>query len=377
MMSIMNPNKQLIFLSMLTLKLPTYNVYVGDDAWQTLQHIVQAKKYSKIFVLTDENTQLHCLPIVLKETGWIGVNVLSIPSGEVHKTLETCSQIWSQLLEHGTDRKALLVNLGGGVIGDMGGFCASTFKRGFDFIQLPTTLLSQVDASIGGKLGIDFQGVKNSIGVFQNPMAVFVFPAFLETLSQREVRSGFAEIIKHGLIADAKQWAAFQKIKDLKKVAWQKLIVPSLRIKQRIVKADPFEQNVRKALNFGHTIGHAIESYALETETPLLHGEAIAIGLITECYLSHKILGLPKEDLENITRFILTVYDNYFFSKEIFPVLLATMQQDKKNEHGNINFTLIDRIGNFQYNQQCSEALILESLEYYLAFCGNAPLPSV
>ncbi len=358
---------------MTTLKLFNYSVHIGDDTetWNTLTKIIQTKKYSKLIYLVDENTRLHCLPLVLHKTGILNATVICIPSGEAHKTLETCSQIWAQLLEEGIDRKALLINVGGGVIGDMGGFCASTFKRGFDFIQLPTTLLSQVDASIGGKLGIDFQGVKNSIGVFQNPQAVFVIPTFLETVSKREIRSGFAEILKHGLIADAKQWTAFQKITNLEKVAWQKLIAPSLRIKQRIVKADPFEQNVRKALNFGHTIGHAIESYALETNAPLLHGEAIAIGLITESYLSHKVAGLPKEDLETITSYISSIYDFYSFSKTIFPSLLETMQQDKKNEHGNINFTLIDRIGNFQYNQQCSKELILESLGYYLGSNGR------
>jgi 3-dehydroquinate synthase len=351
---------------MTTLKLSTYKVYIGDDIWDTLKEIIFTKKYSKLIFLVDENTQLHCLPLVLVNTGILDAEIITIPSGEVHKTIETCSQIWTQLLEKGIDRKALLINVGGGVIGDMGGFCASTFKRGFDFIQLPTTLLSQVDASIGGKLGIDFRGVKNSIGVFQNPQAVFVIPKFLETLSKREIRSGFAEILKHGLIADAKQWTAFQKINNLENVVWEKFLAPSLRIKQRIVKADPFEQNVRKALNFGHTIGHAIESYALETDTPLLHGEAIAIGLITESYLSYKVAGLPKEDLENITTYISSIYDFYSFSKNIFSTLLETMQQDKKNEHGKINFTLIDRIGNFQYNQQCSTELILESLGYYL-----------
>jgi 3-dehydroquinate synthase len=349
------------------IKLSDYNIYVGENSWETLQNYVA--KYTKIFVIVDENTERDCLPILKSNLPNIDWNIVLIPSGELHKNIETCQIIWQTIMQNEANRNALTINLGGGVIGDMGGFCASTFKRGMDFIQIPTTLLSQVDASIGGKLGIDFQNIKNSIGLFANPQAVFVNPIFLKTLSQREIRSGFAEIIKHALIVDAEQWQVLKTITDLTKVNWSERLIPSLEIKKTVVEADPFEKGWRKALNFGHTIGHAVESLLLESTSPLLHGEAIAIGMICESYLSHKILGMSKADLDEICRFILNIYGKVDLSNLAQNDLLNLMKQDKKNDANVINFTLLNQIGEANVNQTTNENAITESLNFYADLC--------
>mgnify|MGYP002623885515 CR=1 FL=1 len=346
------------------LALEDYNIYVGETGLK-LKELLSGCNYSKIFVLVDENTKKHCLPLLKPFLLAFDHTIIQIPSGELHKNIETCQLIWQQMMEAKADRKSLTINLGGGVIGDMGGFCASTFKRGMDFIQIPTTLLSQVDASIGGKLGIDFMQVKNSIGLFKNPMAVFVDPVFLKTLPGRELRSGFAELIKHSLIADAEQWEHIRTIEDLNEVNWTELIVPSLEIKKRIVEEDPFEHGLRKALNFGHTIGHAIEGHVLESDRPLLHGEAVAIGMICEAFLSHKRLNLPLTDLDRISRFILKTYGYYPLNKADFEPFIQLMYNDKKNEGGQINFSMIRSPGQVRVNQTCDIAQIEESLTYY------------
>jgi 3-dehydroquinate synthase len=345
------------------IKLNDYNIYVGENSWVTLATYVT--KYAKVFVIVDENTQRDCLPILKLNLPNIDFNIILIPSGELQKNIETCQIIWRTMMDNEANRNALTINLGGGVIGDMGGFCASTFKRGMDFIQIPTTLLSQVDASIGGKLGIDFQNIKNSIGLFANPKAVFVNPIFLNTLPQREIRSGFAEIIKHALIVDSEQWQVLKIITDLTKVNWSERLIPSLNIKKTVVEADPFEKGWRKALNFGHTIGHAVESLLLESTTPLLHGEAIAIGMICESYLSHKILGMSKANLDEICDFILKIYGKVDITMLGNHALLNLMKQDKKNDANVINFTLLNQIGDANVNQTTNENRITESINFY------------
>ncbi|MDZ7879699.1 MAG: 3-dehydroquinate synthase [Saprospiraceae bacterium] len=347
------------------LKLADYQIVVGD-IWASLTDFLNKKKYSKIIVLVDENTEGSCFQRFRSNFPNDIAAVIKIPSGELNKTIETCQQIWCELFAAQADRNSVLICIGGGVIGDMGGFSASTFKRGIDFIQMPTTLLSQVDSSIGGKLGIDFHEVKNSIGVFANPKAVFISPDFLTTVSAREVRSGFGEIIKHALIADAKQWAKLSKIKDLTQVDWTKILVPSLKIKQHIVKVDPFERGVRKALNFGHTIGHAVESMALTTQNPLTHGEAIAIGMICEAYLSRILRGLSDAELTDICQFILATYGKYDIKPFHFEQLIALMRQDKKNDSASkINFSLLPRIGSVEVNCIAVEAEIEAALCFY------------
>lgn len=331
--------------------------------------MIRERHYSQLFVIVDENTEQHCLPLLQEKTGLDNLQRIRISAGELHKNIDTCQFIWRSMMQANADRKALTINLGGGVIGDMGGFCAATFKRGMDFVQVPTTLLSQVDASIGGKLGIDFQDVKNSVGLFANPQAVFIDPSFLQTLSQREVRSGFAEIIKHALIADLDQWKTLLAQPDLSAIDWSALIVPSLKIKQKIVEQDPFERGLRKALNFGHTIGHAVESHALTSPEPLLHGEAIAIGMIAELYLSHQQLGLPMASTRQATQFLLSRYDRYIPDADATQRLIALMYNDKKNEGGQINFSLLPQLGQVEVNQACSEASIADALRYYREAC--------
>ncbi|GJM35237.1 MAG: 3-dehydroquinate synthase [Saprospiraceae bacterium] len=349
---------------MTTVSLPDYAIFVGDF-WSEFRNFLSNTSYSRHFVIVDEHTARYCMPRLQQQTPDINWLPIIIPPGEQHKNIQTCNTIWQQLMDNNANRGALVVNLGGGVIGDMGGFCASTFKRGMDFVQMPTTLLSQVDASIGGKLGIDFMQVKNSIGLFRNPQGVWIDPAFLQTLPFREIRSGFAEIIKHSLIADPGEWERIQAIQNLESITWSDFLLPSLQIKKDIVIADPFEKGLRKALNFGHTIGHAVEGMALESEHPLLHGEAIAIGMICETYLSHRILGLPLETLDFIAGFLVRIYGHHPLAEALYVDYLQLMTQDKKNENNQINFSLIPDIGKVKVNQTADKMLIRESLDYY------------
>ena len=342
-----------------------YTIHFQDQGFTALVQQLEQANYSKIIVLVDSNTEQACLPILTKALEQFALNIISIPAGEKHKNIATCQTIWQQLMEFKTDRKAVLLNLGGGVIGDMGGFCASTFKRGLDFIQIPTTLLAQVDASIGGKLGIDFGLVKNSIGLFKNPQNVYCHPAFFKTLPKAELYSGFAEIIKHALIIDAVYWSQLQELSSLEAIDWNPIIEQSLHIKRDIVEQDPFEKNVRKSLNFGHTIGHAIESLSWETEQPLLHGEAVALGMIMECFLSHQLTGLSASELETISQFILRLYPKYDIKQLNQSAILELIQQDKKNEQGQIYFTLLERIGQFKINVNASPDQIIAALDYY------------
>lgn len=345
-----------------------YPIVFETAAFLSLKAYLTQRAYHNIWVLVDENTAEHCLPILKKALdSSFPLKVIQIQSGEPHKTLETCQTIWTALLNGSASRKSVLLNLGGGVIGDMGGFCAATFKRGMDFIQIPTTLLSEVDASVGGKLGIDYGTLKNTIGLFQNPQMVCVHSPFLKTLPERERYSGFAEVIKHALIADATHWQKIQQWSHLNEISdWNTLIAHSINIKYKVVLADPKEAGLRKILNFGHTIGHAIESLSW-AHAPLLHGEAIAIGMHCEAYLSYKTAGLSKNALDQISRFLLKIYPPY-------PQLLAMkwedllnlMQQDKKNTDHQIAFSLIEAIGKAKYNQFLDNALIRESLNYYL-----------
>lgn len=348
---------------MQTLQLADYQINVGNF-WSEFASFLKQKNYTQILVLVDEHTEGACLER-FRSFFPEKIHIIRIPSGELNKTLDTCQKIWLEMFAARADRRSVLICLGGGVIGDMGGFTASTYKRGMDFIQMPTTLLSQVDSSIGGKLGIDFAAVKNSIGVFANPKAVFISSDFLKTLSEREVRSGFAEIIKHALIADAEQWADLNKIEDLTTVDWDKIIVPSLKVKQHVVEIDPFERGLRKSLNFGHTIGHAIESMALETENPLTHGEAIAIGMICEAYLSKMLRGLTESELNEMTQFILKIYGKYDIQQFDFEELIALMKQDKKNDGDEINFTFLPKIGAVAVNCTATPQYIADSLRYY------------
>jgi 3-dehydroquinate synthase len=346
---------------MKTISLSDYQIYLGNIR-TTLPPLLQAYAGHTIFILVDTHTALHCLPAV-----WECIpdntprHTISIPAGEQHKNIDTCATIWSALLRHEADRHTLLINLGGGVIGDMGGFCAATYKRGIDFIQIPTTLLAQVDASVGGKLGIDFGGIKNSIGAFRNPRAVCIDTDFLHTLDPRERLSGWAEVLKHALIADAGMWTKL--LQD--ELPIDEVVYRSLQIKQGIVEADPYEKGIRKALNFGHTVGHAIEALLLDTPQPLRHGEAIAVGMIAEAYLSVQYAGLDALALEDLTKNILRYYALPKIATSHFDALIALMYNDKKNTRKDINFTLLKALGHAETDYHCSEKAIADSLSYY------------
>ncbi len=346
------------------INLTDYNIFVGD-IWGELREFLNQRSYDQLVVLVDENTERHCLPILKAALSSFPLEVISIPAGEEHKSLDTCQHIWASMFKLGLSRNTLMINLGGGVIGDMGGFCASTYKRGIPFIQVPTTLLAQVDASIGGKLGIDFQQVKNGIGVFNNPQAVFIDPVFFATLPPRQLRSGFAEVIKHSLIADQQQWEKLRQYKKLSAVDWEALLLPSLSIKKRFVESDPLEKGLRKALNFGHTIGHAIEGHALETDRPLLHGEAIAIGMVCETFLSFLQFQLPQEQVAQVSRYLLEIFGHHAIDLQNAEAYLALMKNDKKNEGQEINFSLLRSTGAVEVNQSCSTSWILQSLQFY------------
>ncbi|MVZ65170.1 3-dehydroquinate synthase [Sphingobacterium sp. DK4209] len=338
---------------------------VFEDNLNELQSFLIDHDYSQLLILVDRNTNDHCLPVLQASIpDIVDYDIIEVDPGEENKNIDFCIGVWKTMLDFGADRKALMLNLGGGVVTDMGGFAAATYKRGIDFINVPTTLLSQVDASVGGKTGIDLDNVKNIIGTFSQPQAVFISTAFLKTLDDRQIRSGFAEIIKHGLIQDK---ALYQKCKSLElPVVPNEIVFESVQIKNNVITIDPKEKGLRKILNFGHTIGHAIEGYSLENDqSPLLHGEAIAIGMICEAYLSFKLNNLEEAELEEIVQYLSSVYPKYQFDQSIYPILLGLMRNDKKNENNQLGFSLLRSIGDCDFNKYVEEADIIESLDYY------------
>jgi len=342
----------------------SYSVFF-DKQLSSLQDFLNNHNYSKIFILTDRNTGEYCLPVLKNALPALtDYDLIEIDPGEENKNIDFCIGIWKMLLDFGADRKSLMINLGGGVITDIGGFAASTFKRGIDFVQIPTTLLSQVDASVGGKTGIDMDGVKNIIGTFTQPKAVFINSVFLKTLDEKQLISGFAEMIKHGLIYSAGYYEQLQSSRpeDMD----DRLIYQSVEIKNDVVTKDPTEQDLRKILNFGHTIGHAIESYSLANDSfPLLHGEAIAVGMICEAYLSHRLQELSLNELNEITQYILDIFPFYSFGETIYDDLIAYMLNDKKNIDGKIGFALLKQIGLCTFDNYIEKERIFESLDYY------------
>jgi len=344
----------------------TYDVHFNANAYIALNNHLASANYSKVFILVDENTHENCLPQFMAEiTGDYNFEIIEIESGEINKNIQTCTQVWEVLSELDADRKSILINVGGGVLTDLGGFVASTFKRGIDFINVPTTLLAMVDASVGGKTGVDLGALKNQVGVINQPEMVMIVPNFLKTLDDRQLNSGFAEMLKHGLIQDAAYWNELKKVTDYK--TSEKFIYSSVIIKNAVVLQDPTEQNIRKILNYGHTLGHAVESYFLESteHNLLLHGEAIAIGMILEGYLSYKLTGLSKDTLEDIKTTFLKRYKKVTFSNKDIENILSLLKFDKKNSHGNINFVLLNAIGEPAIDVKVSNNLFLEAFAYY------------
>jgi 3-dehydroquinate synthase len=346
-----------------------YPIFIGDQVITELNLFLKTPEFihSRIFALVDEHTVHHCLPLLSAQLErFEEVQILEMESGEASKNIEVCNRLWKALGEMGADRHSLLLNLGGGVISDMGGFVASTFKRGISFVNIPSTLLSQVDASVGGKVGVDLDHIKNEIGLFSSPRAVFIYPDFLKTLSRREMMSGFAEVVKHALIADSTYWNFVCSANVADGAVWVEMVERSVLIKNTIVEADPREKKGRKALNFGHTIGHAIESYFLESAVQnLLHGEAVAIGMISEAYISHVKNGLSAVDLESIRSFILEKFGHIPLEPFADHRILELMSHDKKNKRGELNFTLLNAIGSCDVDQTASLSIINDALRYY------------
>ena len=338
----------------------SYPIEIGDSALSAFQKAIS--EASKVMVLVDDHTLDACYPLLKPYLP--DHTICVITPGEEFKTLDTCKLIWEAMTREQFDRKSVLVNLGGGVIGDMGGFVAGTYKRGIKFVQVPTTLLSQVDSSVGSKLGIDFQGFKNHIGLFLDPIGVYIHPPFLKTLSERQFLSGFAEVIKHHLIADGEAWNSLKKVSPLE-TDTAAIIQHSVDVKSRIVHEDPFEHGIRKALNFGHTIGHAIESYHLENGPLLLHGEAVAAGMIAESFISHKRGLLSETELEEITTYINTYYQLPLVAESIFEDVFSRMKNDKKNLSGEIMCTLLDGAGKVKINAPIKQEETQEALVFY------------
>ncbi|NNE25558.1 MAG: 3-dehydroquinate synthase [Saprospiraceae bacterium] len=347
---------------MAVLKTKSYHVYI-DESLDLFYEKLELLEASSVFVLVDENTLQHCLPILADLDGKYKLFIIQITSGEENKTLDTCRYIWTRLSELGGDRKSVLINLGGGVIGDMGGFAASCYMRGIRFIQVPTSLLSQVDASVGSKLGVDFNGAKNMIGVFNDPEFVFIHSPFLKTLPNRQLRSGYAETIKHALIYDRHLWETLKPINELNKTdSWAENILKSVSIKNTIVNQDPYENSIRKILNFGHTIGHAIESSYLNRPAPLLHGEAIILGMLVESYISVKLNLLDPEAFNAIESFLKTEYSDLFQLAFNASEIFSYLKFDKKKFGESILFALIDSIGSTRYDIEIPDTLIREAL---------------
>ena len=343
------------------------SVYFNDTAYHSLNATVAKNKYSVIFIIVDENTHTNCLPHFISQLQTKStIEVIEIEAGEEHKNITTCTSVWEALSELGADRKGLVINLGGGVVTDLGGFIAATFMRGIDFINVPTSLLAMVDASVGGKTGIDLGVLKNQVGVIKLPLMVLIDISFLDTLPENQLKSGLTEMLKHGLIHKKSHWEALKK-PALTKSEIGLLIHESIEIKNEVVTKDPTEKGLRKILNYGHTLGHAIESYCLKNneKTTLLHGEAIAIGIILESYLSTELTGLQEKSLADITNTIAIHFEKTNFSDNDIEKIIELLKFDKKNTHGNINFVLLEEIGLAKIDCKASNELIKKAFDYY------------
>lgn len=353
---------------MQTIQANGYPVLFGENEYESLNNFIEKNRYSNLFILVDSHTNECCL---LRFLSFLAtdktIEIIEIESGESEKNISTCVEIWNILTDLGADRKTLLINVGGGVITDIGGFVASTFKRGIDFVNIPTTLLAMVDASIGGKNGVDLGHLKNQIGVINVPKMVLIDTEYLSTLPQNQMRSGLAEMLKHGLIFDAAYWAEFKNLSQVDFADFDALIHRSIAIKNEIVSQDPTENGIRKALNFGHTLGHAIESYFLENEakTDLLHGEAIAAGMVMESYISWQKGLLTEKAYQEIKQTIKSVFKTIHFDENDLQPILDLLIHDKKNEYGKIQFALLEGIGKIKINLEVDNEIITKSFTDY------------
>ena len=343
------------------------NIIFNNASYSALNQYIKSEKISNIFVLVDSNTSKYCLPYFTNNLdSELSFETIDIKAGEEYKTINSCVDVWNILSEKGADRKSLLINLGGGVVTDLGGFVACTFRRGIKYINVPTTLLAMVDASVGGKTGVDLGALKNQIGIIHSGDLVLVDTNYLSTLPKNQFNSGVSEMLKHGLITSDEYWSKMKNyIKNGNNL--DELIHESIKIKAHIVEKDQNEFGLRKTLNFGHTLGHAIESYCLENKTKkeLLHGEAIAVGMILETFLSYKLLNFPKDKMNDVKATIFKLFPKVKFNKEDYNEIIKLLRFDKKNNYGNINFVLLNDIGKPELDCQVENDLILDAFEFY------------
>jgi 3-dehydroquinate synthase len=351
-------------------------VFFGDDSFIALKQLLKSLHISarRVFIFVDRGTKQYCLPVLYEKAGFLqGATVLEIEGGEQSKSLASAENLWSMLLAEGADRNSLLVNLGGGVISDLGGFVAAGFKRGMPYINIPTSLIGQVDASIGGKTAVNLGNIKNQVGFFYAPSGVVIFPGFLKTLPLEHLRSGFAEIVKIALVMDPPLWQRIRKqsVEKLLKMpseskTWKELLAKAITIKNAIIRDDYREKKLRKGLNFGHTLGHAFEAYFMAGPgKPLLHGEAVAAGMICAAYLSSCKAGLPMSELLEIKEFIASGFSKFKVTEEVKQGIMDLLIHDKKNQQGGNRFVLITKPGHAKINVSCDENEISEALDFY------------
>ncbi len=348
------------------------DVIISKNLNLSLTQAIEKCEHDKLFVLTDTVTHEKCLPVIAENPFIQTARIIVIKDTDENKTLDSLAEVWTALSNGGGTRHSLLINLGGGMVTDLGGFAASTFKRGINYINIPTTLLSMVDAAVGGKTGINFNGLKNEVGVFNLASSVILDTTFLRTLDYKNICSGYAEMLKHGLISTEAHWAELIRfdLNDIDYAHLQNLVAQSVSIKENIVKEDPFEKGIRKALNLGHTAGHALESLALEEHRTVLHGYAVAWGLVCELYLSCKHTGFPKDKLRQTIEFVKNNYGVFTFDCKSYDRLYELMTHDKKNTSGHINFTLLKNVGDILINQTMEKEDILDMLDFYRESMG-------
>ena len=331
-----------------------------------LDMAVASCEHDRVFIITDDTTKDKCRPLLDGAECLDGAETISIPPTDTNKNLESLALVWKALSENGATRHSCVINLGGGMVTDLGGFAASTFKRGVNFINIPTTLLAMVDASVGGKTGVNFNGLKNEIGVFNDAKAVIIDTNFLKTLDETNLCSGYAEMIKHGLISDEDMWSSLMRFDILAPdyARLQNMVADSIKVKERIVEEDPHEAGIRKALNLGHTAGHAFESFAMKKGSPILHGYAVAFGTVCELYLSCIKTGFPVEKMRQTATYIREKYGTIAFTCKDYDALIELMRHDKKNTSGVINFTLLGGIGDIRINQTATEEEMFEAFDF-------------
>ena len=341
-------------------------IIISKDIEQQLSCALNSCACDKLFVLMDKTTYALCWPKLEKMLQSYKLILITIEATDTHKDIDSLMKVWKILSDKCGTRQSCLLNLGGGMVTDLGGFAASTFKRGINFINIPTTLLAMVDASVGGKTGINFNGLKNEIGVFNGSRFVLIDTLFLKTLDAKNLYSGYAEMLKHGLISDEKMWKELISFSlfspDFEQL--QRMVSESIQVKEKIVEQDPHEQNIRKALNFGHTFGHAFESWSLSRK-PILHGYAVAYGMICELYLSCIKSGFPTEKMRTTVRFIREYFGYLPITCDDYDELIMLMTHDKKNRNGIINFTLLGEIGDIHINQTATKDEIKETLDFF------------